>query len=87
LSDNWLHSSLAVVAESASKVLVFPSINVMGSMMGFFDFVAWKQLNTLNLTYEYIYHKHHCRIILQYPNMPILYLKQDQYCILNESTV
>ncbi|TNN77771.1 hypothetical protein EYF80_012069 [Liparis tanakae] len=32
-----LQSSLAVVAESVSSVLVVPSMNVTGSMMGFFD--------------------------------------------------
>lgn len=41
LSARALQSSLAVVAESASRVLVVPSINVTGSMMGFFDLVAW----------------------------------------------
>lgn len=41
LSARALHSSLAVVAESARRVLVVPSINVTGSMMGFLDFVAW----------------------------------------------
>ena len=35
-----MHSSLAVVAESARRVLVFPSMNVIGSIRGFFDFVA-----------------------------------------------
>jgi hypothetical protein len=40
LSASWLHSSLAVVAESASNVLVLPSMKVMGSMMGFLDLVA-----------------------------------------------
>jgi hypothetical protein len=35
-----LHNSLAVVAESASRVLVVPSMKVMGSMSGFFDLVA-----------------------------------------------
>ena len=35
-----MQSSLAVVAESASRVFVFPSMNVMGSISGFFDFVA-----------------------------------------------
>lgn len=40
LSDRALQSSLAVVAESVSRVLVVPSMNVTGSMMGFFDLVA-----------------------------------------------
>jgi len=34
------HSSFAVVAESESRVLVEPSMNVMGNMIGFLDFVA-----------------------------------------------
>lgn len=40
MSARALQSSLAVVAESASSVLVVPSINVTGSMMGFLDLVA-----------------------------------------------
>lgn len=40
LSDKALQSSLAVVAESVSSVLVVPSMNVTGSMMGFLDLVA-----------------------------------------------
>lgn len=40
LSARALQSSLAVVAESARRVLVVPSINVTGSIMGFFDLVA-----------------------------------------------
>lgn len=40
LSARALQSSLAVVAESARRVLVVPSMNVTGSMIGFFDFVA-----------------------------------------------
>ena len=35
-----MQSSLAVVAESQRSVLVLPSMNVMGSIRGFFDFVA-----------------------------------------------
>ena len=35
-----MQSSLAVVAESARRVFVFPSMKVMGSINGFFDFVA-----------------------------------------------
>lgn len=45
LSARALHSSLAVVAESASRVLVVPSINVTGSMMGFLDLVALRTKN------------------------------------------
>lgn len=41
LSDRALQSSFAVVAESVSSVLVVPSMNVTGNMMGFFDLVAW----------------------------------------------
>ena len=41
LSARALQSSLAVVAESARRVLVVPSINVTGNMMGFLDLVAW----------------------------------------------
>ena len=33
-------SSLEVVAESANNVFVFPSMNVIGNIKGFFDFVA-----------------------------------------------
>lgn len=40
LSARALQSSKAVVAESASSVFVVPSMNVTGSMMGFFDLVA-----------------------------------------------
>lgn len=40
LSARALHSSLAVVAESVSSVLVVPSMNVTGNMMGFLDLVA-----------------------------------------------
>lgn len=40
MSARALQSSLAVVAESARRVFVVPSMNVTGSMMGFFDFVA-----------------------------------------------
>lgn len=40
LSARALQSSLAVVAESARRVLVVPSINVTGNMMGFLDLVA-----------------------------------------------
>lgn len=43
LSASALHSSLAVVAESARSVFVVPSMNVTGSMMGFLDFVAWRE--------------------------------------------
>lgn len=39
-SDNCWQSSLAVVAESANSVFVFPSIKVIGSMRGFLDLVA-----------------------------------------------
>ena len=39
-SDNCEHSSLAVVAESARRVFVLPSMKVMGSIRGFLDFVA-----------------------------------------------
>ena len=34
-------SSFEVEAESASNVLLVPSMKVMGSMIGFFDFVAF----------------------------------------------
>lgn len=40
LSDSALQSSMAVVAESVNRVFVVPSINVTGSIIGFFDFVA-----------------------------------------------
>lgn len=43
LSASALHSSLAVVAESARRVFVVPSMKVTGSMMGFLDFVAWRR--------------------------------------------
>ena len=43
LSASALQSSLAVVAESARRVFVVPSMNVTGSMMGFLDFVAWRR--------------------------------------------
>lgn len=33
---------MAVVAESASSVFVLPSMNVMGSIRGFLDLVAWE---------------------------------------------
>lgn len=46
LSARALQSSLAVVAESANRVLVVPSINVTGSMMGFLDLVAWAGAKT-----------------------------------------
>ena len=32
-----------MVAESARRVLVFPSMKVMGSMSGFFDMVACRE--------------------------------------------
>ena len=41
LSDSCWHSSRAVVAESASRVFVLPSMKVMGSIKGFLDLVAW----------------------------------------------
>lgn len=41
LSARELHSSLAVVAESVSRVLVVQSMKVTGNMMGFVDLVAW----------------------------------------------
>lgn len=40
LSASALHSSLAVVAESVSRVFVVPSMKVTGSMTGFLDLVA-----------------------------------------------
>ena len=40
MSESWAQSSLAVVAESASRVLVLPSMKVMGSISGFLDLVA-----------------------------------------------
>ena len=45
LSDSCWQSSRAVVAESASSVFVLPSMNVIGSIRGFFDLVAWIQGN------------------------------------------
>ena len=40
-SASCLQSSLAVVDESARRVLVLPSMKVMGSIRGFLDLVAW----------------------------------------------
>jgi len=40
LSARVSQSSFEVEAESASNVLLVPSMKVMGSMIGFFDFVA-----------------------------------------------
>ncbi len=36
-----------MVAESVSRVLVVPSMNVTGSMMGFLDLVAFMQISEL----------------------------------------
>lgn len=40
--DNWLQSSLAVVALSARSALVLPSMNVIGNIIGFLDLVDCK---------------------------------------------
>lgn len=40
LSARALQSSPAVVAESARRVFVVPSMNVTGNIMGFLDLVA-----------------------------------------------
>ena len=60
LSLSWLHSSRAVVAESARSVLVVPSMKVMGSISGFFDLVAcssshdggWFRVPLLNVRFS-----------------------------------
>jgi hypothetical protein len=44
LSASCVQSSLAVVEESARSVFVLPSMNVIGSMRGFFDLVACENI-------------------------------------------
>jgi hypothetical protein len=48
LSANWLQSSLDVVAESAKRFLVFPSMKVIGRIIGFLDFVAYTKILTFH---------------------------------------
>lgn len=42
LSASAWQSFLAVVAEPVSSILVVPSMNVTGSIIGFLDLVAWE---------------------------------------------
>ena len=51
LSASWLHSSFAVVAESARRVFVVPSMNVIGNIRGFLDLVAWA-VETHQISYK-----------------------------------
>ena len=43
--DNCVHKSLAVVALSANRAFVLPSMKVMGNIIGFFDFVDYNSGN------------------------------------------